>query len=179
MHCSEETWKTVPGWEQFYQVSDMGRVRSLDRIVPGKGGRPMRKRGIILKQRINCGGYPQVTLVDDGFTKTSPVHSLVLAAFVGPRPDGMQVCHNDGVKTNNKPSNLRYDTASGNYHDRKYHGTENDGRRNGRAKLTENDIRNIRSLRGSVSGLELSRRYGVVNSVIYAIQNHQLWRNVI
>ncbi len=176
---NDERWCDVAAWEGLYQVSDRGRVRSLPRVRKDRSGKVRRWPGKQLALVRDSGGYLRVNLSDLGRRKERCVHCLVAEAFIGPRPESMDVCHNDGNRDNNAFSNLRYGTTLENQRDRRAHGTDPVGSRNGRAKLTENDVRNIRSLRGFISNLELSRKYGVDNSVIYRIQNHELWRSVV
>ena len=111
-----ERWLPVVGWEGIYEVSDFGRVRSLYR----KG----RTRGKVLKQ-VNDGGYRNVTLSDLPRYSIAKVHQLVMEAFVGPRPEGLEVCHYDGDGSNNRLDNLRYDTRAANQQDRLRHGRHN------------------------------------------------------
>lgn len=114
---AEEIWKPVVGYEGSYEVSDLGRVRSLDRVVVTRRG-PRRYRGRLLKLTYPGAGYPAVQLLKVGVARTGLVHHLVLAAFVGPRPPGMEACHYDDDKTNGQLSNLRYASRSENTLDR-------------------------------------------------------------
>lgn len=117
-----ETWRPALGWEGFYEVSDHGNVRSVDRIVQTKTG-PQRHRGRPLKTYPAVrGGYPAVQLWRSGKVKLHYVHTLVLEAFVGPRPFDMEACHGDGNPLNNHISNLRWDTSAGNKQDMLRHG---------------------------------------------------------
>lgn len=129
-HVSEE-WRAVVDYEGYYEVSDQGGVRSLDRLVAGGrypgGTRPM--KGVILQGEITWAGYRRVSLTVDRVVSKRTVHSLVAEAFIGPRPEGLQVCHNDGNSQNNHPSNLRYDTASANVRDSVEHGTQGEARK--------------------------------------------------
>lgn len=111
-----ELWKPVIGYEGLYEVSDMGRVRSLDRKVKYSNGSIHPHPGRMLKFT-PLHGYPTVCLAKKGTRKTSYVHILVLEAFVGPRPPKMEGCHSDDVRTNNNLSNLRWDTAPENRRD--------------------------------------------------------------
>lgn len=124
MNVTQEQWRSVSGFEGIYEVSDQGRVRSLDRLVLLKNGRKRREHGLILKPwKSNRGGYPAVNLAKNGHAKRNYlVHVLVLEAFVGPRPEGFACCHNDGDSANNHLSNLRWDTYSANNHDLVKHG---------------------------------------------------------
>ena len=115
-------WRAVVGYEGLYEVSDSGAVRSLDRIKRNRWG-DYTQRGRILKAATTKDGYPIVALMRDGELKSHRVHVLVLAAFVGPRPDGLQACHFDGDPSNNRIENLRWDTGSANTLDKIRHGT--------------------------------------------------------
>ena len=117
-----EQWLPVPGFEGYYEVSDHGHVRSLDRIVAGvtPTGLPCEqlRRGRMLTPSPDSSGHLKVNLSVDGVIEAKFVHQLVLEVFVGPRPDGLVACHYDDVKSNNHVSNLRWDTVSANSRDR-------------------------------------------------------------
>lgn len=123
-----ETWFPVVGYEGHYEVSDHGRVRSLDRMVSrppreGGGGGDFRIQGRVLAtHRTPPMNYLAVSLHKEGHGQGFRVHTLVLEAFVGPRPDGSVACHNDGDIENNHPSNLRWDTQKENIRDILRHG---------------------------------------------------------
>ena len=114
----EEIWKDIPGYEGLYQVSNLGRVKSLPRVVLRrmKNGKvhPRRIHEKLLVPARQYRGHQQVCLCKEGIENHQFVHRLVLLAFVGPCPEGMEVCHNDSDPTNNRLDNLRYDTRSGN-----------------------------------------------------------------
>lgn len=129
MTPTTETWLPVVGFEGQYEVSDHGRIRGVDRIAVLSDGRRIPVRGCILKQRQRAKGYWQVCLQRGGRPTAHVAHRLVLTAFVGPCPDGMQACHNDGDKSNNRLSNLRWDTPSSNTLDLVRHGTHNMARK--------------------------------------------------
>ena len=120
----EENWKPVVGLVGRYEVSNRGRVRSLGRTrpcgpEPGMAYYP----GKIMNQAVNR-GYRRVSFRDlSGKTKLAQVHRLVLEAFVGPCPPGMECCHNNGDRADNRLENLRWDTSSANRHDSIRHGT--------------------------------------------------------
>ncbi|AUX81960.1 HNH endonuclease [Mycobacterium phage Frankie] len=105
-----EVWRPVVGQEGNYEVSNLGRVRSLDRQidVDGRGRRYMRGRVLSLVPMKN--GYRLAAL--PGGKKL--VHRLVLEAFSGPCPPGAEGCHNDGDRSNNRIENLRWDTRTAN-----------------------------------------------------------------
>jgi hypothetical protein len=111
-----ERWLSVVGYEGWYEVSDRGRVRSLDRVVTDRGSlRQRRFRGRVLKlapyEREDGPSYFQVSLSRDGQVDHPMVHCLVLAAFVGPCPVGQESLHGPGGGQDNRwPENLAYGT---------------------------------------------------------------------
>lgn len=118
-----ERWLPIPGYVGIYEVSDLGRVRSVPRTVTHSDGNESTYRGKLLRPQVSkAGGYHHVQLSLNSVVKTTHVHRAVMAAFVGPLPDGLQVCHGDGDPTNNALDNLRYDTPSANQQDKVRHG---------------------------------------------------------
>lgn len=122
MGSEREVWKSIPGYEGIYEVSDLGRVRSLDRIVEHLGGE-RRVEGRIRKLTANSDGYLGVNLCKDGSTRRKRVHRIVLEAFVGPPEDGQECCHNNGDPADNRLENLRWGTAVENAKDKRKHGS--------------------------------------------------------
>lgn len=156
-----EAWKDIPGFEGCYQASTFGRIRSVDRPVRvvAHGVETIRTiRGRILRPAKQDTGH--LTVVLGRAHGTVPVHTAVALAFLGPRPDGLDVCHNDGDPTNNCPENLRYDTRTDNILDVYRVGGK-------WRKLSLEDIRDIKHLmdHGAV-GAEVARQYGDRKSVV-------------
>jgi len=119
-----EQWRDIPGWEGFYQASSLGRVRSRDRVIECSDGRTFQVPGIVMSQRINVWtGYYLVGLRKPGEMVTKNVHSLIARAFLGERPPGLVVCHDNGKRTDNRVANLRYDSYSANELDKVRHAT--------------------------------------------------------
>lgn len=113
-----EQWLPVIGYEGLYEVSSTGRVRSLDREVNHwRGGKRLvkgRELAAFEGNKKRERGYLRVGLYKRAQLRSHHVHTLVLEAFVGPRPDGMVCCHRNGVSTDNRLENLRWDTISAN-----------------------------------------------------------------
>jgi hypothetical protein len=180
-----ETWAAVPGWDGLYEVSDAGRVRSLDRTVcirnPHGVLAPRTYRGRVLKAAIGPSGYPLVSFTAPGRKREYHfVHALVARAFIGPRPDGLDVCHGNGVRSDNRLENLRYDTRQANAMDRHAHGTI--VRRFGEAchvaKLTDDAVRFIRANRTAMSMRALARKFGVAHRTIGAVIRGESWPHI-
>lgn len=113
-----EEWRPIKSWEGYYEVSNAGSVRSLDRIIKGRHG-PTRYRGRILRPGWGS-GYAVVSLVATGIGRKEQryIHDLVLETFVGPKPLNQEVCHGESGCRINNLDNLRYDTRSQNALDR-------------------------------------------------------------
>lgn len=122
---TNETWRPVPGFEGTHEVSDHGRVRSLDRTTLRKDGTRTALRGRVLCQTVDRNGHLYVDLHREQKRQRHYVHRLVLHVFVGGPPVGYEGCHNDGNPANNHLSNLRWDTRSENVLDMVRHGTHN------------------------------------------------------
>lgn len=120
--CSAtERWRAVVGYEGHYEVSDWGRVRSLDRTLPvsRRGFTSRFYPGRTRRLGLSSSGRMHVAL----YGKQWQVHHLVLSAFVGPRPSGTECCHNNGNPVDNRLVNLRWDTHRSNCMDMQVHGT--------------------------------------------------------
>ena len=102
----EEIWKDIKGYEGLYQISNLGRVRSLDMMANSKNGSKRFVKGKIKNPFLNQGGYLQVHLSKNGKRKMYRVHRLVYEAFIGEIPKGYQVNHKDENKQNNILSNI-------------------------------------------------------------------------
>ena len=127
-----ENWKPVVGYEGYYEVSDQGRMRSLDREIEtlNKYGPCVKKlKGRALKPSADKDGYLQVGLSRDGQVSRRFVHRLVLEAFRGTCPPGHETCHWDDEPSNNKLSNLRWGTRSENELDMVRNGNHNNARK--------------------------------------------------
>lgn len=109
----KEIWKDIPKWENYYQASTLGRVRSLDRIVANRNGKSI-KKGKILKIFHAKKARAQVCLIKDGIRYYPLVSRLVWETFVGAIPEGMQVNHLDENPENNSLSNLNLMTPKEN-----------------------------------------------------------------
>ena len=123
-----ERWLPVPGYVGYYEVSDQGRVRSLDRAVCRCNDNSVRRiRGVVLALTVDPKGYLRVSLHKGGVQRSGVlVHQLVLFAFVGPRPDFAESCHENGIKSDCSRLNLRWDTGSANSLDKQRHGTDHE-----------------------------------------------------
>lgn len=178
MSDATERWLPVVGFEGVYEVSNQGRVRSLDRTVVTKAG-PRRYRGKMLKSYVNKGtrGYPFVGLSQPGRDENWPVHILVLTAFAGAPLPGQEALHGPNGKLDASLANLHWGTRAENVGpDRVRDGQSNRGERQGRHKLTEAQVLEIRRRRAEGEELlPLAEEFGVGFRTISAISLGQSW----
>lgn len=163
-----EEWRAVVGYEGLYEVSTLGRVR--------------RPSGRMLTTHINSEGYVELTVrvwnreTQTFKSRSARVHALMLEAFVGPRPDGCVSRHLNGVRTDNRVENLAWGTHRENALDRRIHGTQQVGSRSNFAKLTEEQVMEIR--RSPLSPSELAPIYGVHRETIRAARDGKKWKHL-
>ncbi len=179
-----EVWKAIPGYP-LHEASSLGQVRSIAREVKRKSGRggdsSFFRPSRIIKPQVSrrAGGRIQamvsrISPLGDGVNKTVYMHHLVLLAFVGPAPEGMICCHNNGDPTDNRPENLRWDTPESNNADMERHGTRfipqaSFGGESPNSKLSDLQIVEIVESPWGWRGIgnKLADRFGVCNSAIY------------
>jgi hypothetical protein len=168
-----EKWKPVVGYEGFYEVSDLGRVKALRRLT--RNGRTRSER--ILIHGFTQGGYPKVDLSRDNTSHTKLVHRLVLEAFVGPA-NGLHACHGNGVRVDNQLANLRWGTISDNAIDRNEHSKDTEqGHASPRAILTADDVRFIRA--SGYTPAELRRLFPQVKEAALAhVRSGRTWKHI-
>lgn len=121
-----------------------------------------------------------VTIWNENGGKTFLVHRLVLTAFVGTCPEGMECCHNDGNPSNNRVENLRWDTHAENQRDRNKHGTDNRGERHWRCLLTAEQVIEIRKRyrNGETNKQQLAAIYSVSDGTIRSLLSRKSWRHI-
>lgn len=150
----EEEWKPIPSFPG-YEASNLGRIRG--------------SRGIIKDSDGN--GYRKTALRKNGKSHGVKVHRMVMEAFVGLCPEGMEVCHNDHNRANNCLNNLRYDTKRNNHED-----SIRDGRM--QVKLNPDAVRDIRKNAKWGGATALASKHGVSVYTIYAVLQGRIWGHV-
>jgi len=176
----KEQWAELKRFKNLYSVSSLGRVMANERRVrfvskKGKESWRIKKPKIMAQQKQN-GGYMICHISIDGFRKASTVHSLVLEGFVGKRPFGFDICHNNGDRLDNRLCNLRYDTRKNNHHDAKKHGTFY--KRISANKLRPVQVLKIRELVKTISAKEIAKKYKVNVGTIRKIKWRELWKHI-
>jgi hypothetical protein len=173
--------RELPEYEGLYQITDTGEVHAIRR----KGS-----KGGLRKTYVDHNGYERVTLTKNYKQRNCLVHGLVAAAWLGPRPEGYDVCHKDGDRLNNSPDNLYYGTRSENAKDAVKHGTHNflaDNFKGERvkgegcswAKITEEVVRYIRSMKGEKSSRTLAKELSISQGNVSAIWTGKSWSHVV
>lgn len=168
-----EDWLSVVGFEGVYEGSNLGRVRSLDRMVK-RGSGSMAISGRVMSPSEAGKGYRKVALCSSERQVHRYVHEMVLEAFVSPRPLGQESAHGNGKRDDNRLENLRWDTRSGNHADKRAHGTLCQGETHGRRKLSLSDVLKIRSSNGSCK--EIGQQFGVCPMQISRIKTGKNWK---
>lgn len=174
-----EEWRAIAGY-RGYEVSSFGRVRSYRIHGGARSGQLMETPRMKATRRHNH-GYLVVVLQDEpGRSRPTPVHVLVAAAFLGPRPEGHQVAHWDGDKLNAKLDNLRYATPRENAQDKHRHGTTCYGEAGGNHKLTDPEVRQIFALYHREGWLQkdLAKSFGISQSQVSNIVRAASWTHL-
>ncbi|AVO25677.1 HNH endonuclease [Mycobacterium phage McGuire] len=171
---NEEVWKEIPGFPD-YEVSNRGRVRSWKNSRHGRSKTPKPRT----PQR-HPQGYLRVALSNHSAgmrQSTNNIHKLVLLAFVGPRPEGMEVRHLNGDPSDNRLENLAYGTKKENGADRVRHGTQIRGEQYPHSKLSYLKAKAIRTLYASegFSYSDLSEVFGVDPRTIRRTISGEYW----
>lgn len=110
---TDEIWKDIPNYEGYYQASNIGRIRGLNREVPYLGGTRV-VRGRVLTPSMDIHGYPHVMMTKENVQRFESVHRMVALAFL-PNPDNLpEVDHIDGNPSNSSLENLRWVTRKEN-----------------------------------------------------------------
>ena len=181
-----EVWKSIPGWEGFYEVSDWGRVRSQSRPVRNSNGGTRTVKARMRKLVNHSAGYVQVGLQKEGVAETHLVHRLVALAFLGPCPVGTEVNHKDLNKHNNRIENLEYVTRSDNHRHAYRNGANfyspipnHYGEKIGTSKLTDDLVKTIitRCLAGEPQSV-VARDYGVSGPAVTHIMSGATWKHI-
>lgn len=176
---SSMEWRQCVGFPD-YEVSECGDVR---RIQDSR----TRKSGWRLRGSMDVDGYLRYAMLDcEGNKRTARAHRLVAEAFIGPAPSpDHEAAHNNGSRVSCFFRDLRWATRVQNDADRQVHDTSPKGERNPRAKITESDVKFIRSeyraikhSEGARSVVELERRFGLHRASIVNIAKGRTWTHI-
>lgn len=176
-----EIWRPVPGYNNAYEASSFGRIRSIDRIGLGRfrSGKQVARKfsGVVLSPRISNSGYLRCLMAG----KTVSAHRVIAEAFIA-NPSALPcVNHIDGCKTNNQPANLEW--CSHKENTAHAHSTgllvPKTCQESHAAKLTDNQVREIRNLmQECVSQRQIAAMFGMSQRAIAAISTGRSWANL-
>ena len=167
----DEVWRSVVGYDSIYEVSNFGQVR---RVGKSRGATV----GKVLRAHRKPNGYLFLDLYCCQQRQVVYVHRLVALAFLGPIPEGYEVNHKDGDKTNPHVENLEYVTRTQNMAHALAVGLAPQGESVHSAKLSQDDVHEIRSLEGSCSQHAIARMFGVSRSTVEDILARRTWREM-
>jgi hypothetical protein len=179
-----ERWKPVVGFEDYYEVSDLGRVKSLARTCLNRWGgqRSVPERILVqVPARTRRDGKSRyiVTLHGADGPRWSRVPHLILTAFVGSRPPGHEARHLDCDPSNNRLTNLAWGTQAENHADTLRLDHVLRGERHPNAKLTKAQVDQIRELRtAGLSGPAIGAQFGISHRMVYLIAKNRNWSHV-
>ena len=181
--ASDVIWLPIAGTSAPYEVSSVGEVRSLSRVIERTSqGKTFNQRmpGKTLRLQKNPNGYLYVPLYYNKLRpKLCTVHRLVAETFLGPFP-GMHVNHKDGDKLNNRFDNLEWVTQKDNNRHSVHVLGNSRGVSNGHAKLEESDVREIRTLiQGGLTDAEIASNFPVSRGLIYHIRVGNAWKHLM
>lgn len=174
----DEEWREVVGYNGFYEVSSLGRIRSWHsgNRHSGADQRAAEPRILNPHRQAAGGGYVAVSMRQGGRQVTTYLHRLVAIAFHGAVPEGMETCHNDGNPANNAPSNLRYDTHANNLAER----IMPCGEQHHRSRLTDSDALEVRRLRDECGWKlrEIAEKFDIGVTTVHAVTSRRTWVHV-
>ena len=177
-----EVWKDLKGYEGYYQVSSMGRVRTLDRVIRKSDGTTQKRRGKISKLGSDKNNYNTINLWKDGKATFSRVCRLVAQTFLENPENKPTVNHKNGVRNDDRVSNLEWMTYSENSQHSFDTGLQENlkGEEHHFAKLSEEDVVFIRESYKckKYNQMELSKMFNVGQVQISRIIHHKRWKHV-
>jgi hypothetical protein len=157
--------RDIPGYERIYGVDLLGNVWR----IGAPRGRPLKP--------VLVSGYCRVRLSKGAVKKNWFVHQLMLLTYVGPKLDGQEPRHLNGIKTDNRLSNLRWGTRRENADDNIRLGAYPCGEKAHQAKLTNEQVRDIKRLE-SFTGAELAKLFNVSQAIISHIRSGKNWKSI-
>jgi hypothetical protein len=182
MDNQEEVWKDIPNYEGYYQISNLGRVISLTRIVLDKNGVAKNIKSKAIKSTLNkYNGYLTIAPCVNSKNKQLYVHRLVLSAFTNNPFNKKFVNHKNGIKTDNRLENLEWVTPSENsIHAVEIGLSKTKGGSNPMAKLTQEHILDIRKrFADGISAYKIAKDLGFIsNSAIRLIVLRKRWKHI-
>jgi hypothetical protein len=177
MSDTTEQWKDVEGYEGLYQISNLGRVKSLSRTTIRRNGSPSPVKEKILSPSFKA-DYKVLNLCKNGKKVLTRVHILIAKAFIDNPDNQPLVCHKNDIKYDNRLENLYWGNHSTNGFDANNNGIGTRGSANGMAVLNASQVREIRELLETDTVSNISRKFGVSRGAINDIRNRRNWKHI-
>ena len=175
-----EIWKDIEEFEGLYQVSNLGRVKSLERYVNHKRYKKQLIKERIIKPTLSFDKYYYVGLYKNGNVKNVTIHRLVCLSFLQKTNKKKEVNHKNGIKTDNRVENLEWCTRSHNilhaFKNGLKHGPK--GEKNGKSKLTEKEVIKIKYSYKELNVAEIAKIYNVTETASYDITSNKSWKHI-
>lgn len=181
MNQDIEIWKPILGYQDIYEVSSCGRIKSLHRLI--RRNLKDTKSNYFSDEKLlnpwkNTNSYLSVTLRKDGISKVFRVHRIVAETFMGTCPENMEVCHKNGKRDDNRLENLRFDSRSNNHLDKINHNTDNRGEKHPLSKLSEIDVKKIMSMKDIKPIKEIANEFNISQRHIKDIFSKRRWKHL-
>lgn len=172
MKAEDEIWRPIRGYEDIYELSSVGRVRSWVNTSGNRTKKPSYKK----PTKINR-GYLIITLHRSGERRRFYLHRLIADTFIRELSDNDIVCHLNDIKTDNSIGNLYIGTHNDNMRHKVINGkcVTIRGEDHVNSKLTKNEVLDIRNKRGVVLQKDLAKKYNVSKQLISRIQRNERW----
>lgn len=177
-----ELWKDIPNYEGLYQASNMGNIRSLDKIVP-KWNKPYKRKikGRVLKKHKANGGYNVVALHKNKNQKTYKVSRLIGITWKDNPDNKPEINHKNSIRTDDRAENIEWCTRSENVKHSYDKGNANQkGEKNAYSKLTKKKVLSIRDKydSGKYSQIELSDMFNISKTTIHNVVKRKTWNHL-
>lgn len=174
-----EIWKDIKGYEGYYQISNLGRVKGLLRIVDHSLTKKYIVKSIIRKNDLLNSGYVIINLAKNGIVRKFIIHRLVAQSFIQNPEKKSEINHKNGIKKDNRVENLEWCTRSENCKHSFDIGLSKRGEDHYKTKLTEKQVIKIKRNKNNLTVTEMAKKYHVTYECIRKIIKNYNWKHII
>jgi len=173
---SKEIWKHVKGYKGYYEISNLGNIRSVTRTVP-RGEQKVTFKGVNLKTAVQNKGYEYLTLYKHSKGRRKYIHRLVAEAFIPNPKNKPQVNHIDCIRLNNNVTNLEWVTPLENSIHATIEGSVKCGEDSPNARFSYKDIEDMRRMyEDGLTQKEIAIKYNIKQNYVSKIVNYKIWK---